>query len=189
MKMKNLMILFFVIIYSTAYAQTAKNDTIIKKDGNQIIAKIFTVNEKEITFSYLNETIIYTMSKNRIKEVFFSSGRKEIFDEFDEKEIFEEKEIFNDNELIIINDEDDWEKVVLTFLASDVEGLVKKGDIEVSDRIKNVLFQSASRMEENLKEEAKTEAAKLGAHIIYVFAPITNDNLSFRITGVAYGYK
>jgi hypothetical protein len=180
MKMKKLMTLFFVIICSTAYAQTAKNDTIIKIDGNQIVGKIFTISEKEIAFSYQNETIIYTMSKDRIKEVFFSSGRKEIFND----------NVKNDNkELVIINDEDDWEKVVLTFLESDVEGLVKKGDINVSDRVKNVLFQSASRMEENVTEDAKTEAAKLGAHIIYVIAPITTDGMEFRITGVAYGYK
>lgn len=172
MKMKKFLTLFFVIICSTAYAQTAKNDTIIKIDGNRIIAKIITVSDNEITFSYPNETIINSISKNRIKEVIYSSGRKEIF---------------NDKELIIINGEDDWEKVILTFIASDVEGLVKKGDIDISDQRK-MAFQSASKMEENLKEEAKSKAAKLGAHIIYVVAPITTDGIAFRITGVAYGY-
>ncbi|NLB77982.1 MAG: hypothetical protein GX796_03805 [Clostridiaceae bacterium] len=78
---KKIMTLCFVILFSTAYAQTASNDTIIKIDGTLIVAKIITVSENEITFSYPNETIQNIISKNRIQEVIYSSGRKEIFNE------------------------------------------------------------------------------------------------------------
>lgn len=50
------MTLCFVILFSTAYAQTASNDTIIKIEGTLIVAKIITVSENEITFSYPEDT-------------------------------------------------------------------------------------------------------------------------------------
>ena len=63
MKMKKLMTLLFVVICSTSYAQTTNNDTIVKIDDTKISAKIITVNEREITFSYPEETVIITLSK------------------------------------------------------------------------------------------------------------------------------
>lgn len=53
---KKIMTLCFVILFSTAYAQTASNDTIIKIEGTLIVAKIITVSENEITFSYPEDT-------------------------------------------------------------------------------------------------------------------------------------
>ena len=82
MKMKKLMTLFLVIICSTAFAQTAKNDIIVKNDGTQISAKIINITDKEVLYLYPDETAVYVMSKDRIKEVIFSSGRKEVFDNY-----------------------------------------------------------------------------------------------------------
>ena len=167
------MILCFVILCSTTYAQTTKNDTIIKIDGDPIVAKIITVNEREITFSYPEETVITTLSKNLIKEIIFSSGRKESC---------------NKVKIPVINDEDDWEKVTLTYDASEVEGLLKKGDIVVFET-KKITYQPGSYMEAKVIEEAKKQAAELGAPILYAIVPVTShEGTEFRFLGIAYSY-
>ena len=79
---KKLLTLFFIIICSTAYAQTANDDIIVKNDGTQISAKIISITDKEVLYVYPDETGVYVMSKDRIKEVIFSSGRKEEFDNY-----------------------------------------------------------------------------------------------------------
>jgi hypothetical protein len=173
MKMKKLMTLLFVVICSSSYAQTANNDTIVKIDDTKISAKIITVNEREITFSYPEETVIITLSKNLIKEIIFSGGRKESC---------------NNVTIPVINDEDDWEKVTLTYDASEVEGLVKKGDIVVFET-KKITYQPGSYMEAKVIEEAKKQAAELGAPILYAIVPVTShEGTEFRFLGIAYSY-
>ena len=169
------MTLCFVIICSTAFAQDSTfNDTIIKIDGDQIVAKILTVSEKGITFSYPDETVVNSLSKNVIKEIALSGGRK----------IF-----FNTEPIPEINGKDDWEKVKLTYDASEVEGLIKKEDIVVF-AIKKNSFQPDSYLESKVIKEAKIRAATIGAPILYAIVPVASQNaLEFRFLGIAYGYK
>lgn len=172
--MNKIMTLCFIVICGTSYAQTANEDTIVKIDDTKISAKIITVNEREITFSYPEETVITTLSKNLIKEIIFSSGRKESC---------------NNVIIPVINDEDDWEKVKLTYNPSEVQGLVKKGDIVVFET-KKITYQPGSYMEEKVIEEAKKEAAELDAHIIYAIVPVTShEGTEFRFLGIAYSYN
>lgn len=68
MRTKTFLCLLFLMSGGCIYGQTASNDTINLRDGTQIIGKIHTIKETEVTFSYHNETVINTISKQRVKE-------------------------------------------------------------------------------------------------------------------------
>lgn len=151
-------------------AQTISNDTISKINGERIAVKILSTSDKDVTFSYPGETMTTVLSKNLIKEIIYSSGRKEKI-----------------SEMVIITGEKDWEKVRLTTLASDIEGLVKKGDLDEHKRNMGI-YTPAKKTNEMLEEKIRREAAKLGAHIVLLSnkAPAVTE---FRVSGIAYGYK
>lgn len=158
------------VAISTVNAQSVKNDTIVKLNGERIVVKIVNNNETNIIFSYPGETMTNTLSKNLIKEIIYSSGRKEKI-----------------NEKIVINGEKDWKKVKLTTLVTDIEGLVKKGDLDEHMRDLGPIYSSAKKADKKLQIRIKQDAAKLGSHIVLI-TPMTDAN-GFRLSGVAYGYK
>jgi len=151
-------------------AQSAKNDTIVKLNGKHLIVKIVNNNETNVIFSYPGETMTNTLSKNLIMEIVYSSGRKEKI-----------------NEKIVINGEKDWKKVKLTTLVTDIEGLVKKGDLDEHMRDLGPIYSSAKKADKKLRIRIKQDAAKLGAHIVLI-TPMSDAN-GFRLSGVAYGYN
>ena len=185
MRTKTILCLLFLMSGGCIYGQTASNDTINLRDGTQIIGKIHTIKETEVTFSYHNETVINTISKQRVKEIYLSSGRKEFYKE-KEPEVIEN----SDPEVLLKRDNKiNWADVEITYFASDVEGLVKKGDIQVTKKLNVILFQSASKLEKQVLDEAKQQAANMGAHIIYVVQPITSDGITFKVIGIACGNR
>jgi hypothetical protein len=169
------MFLFLALLIGFAItsvnAQSSGNDTIFKINGESIAAKIVSVAETDVTFSYPGESMTIKLSKNLIKEIKYSSGRKEKF-----------------SEMVVINGEKDWEKVKLTTLTSDIEGLVKKGDLSASKTNLGPIYTPEKKTHTKLETEIRKEAAKLGAHII-LLTPSNAASSEFKVTGVAYGYK
>ena len=163
-------LLIFVNI-TCANAQTTSNDTITKISGEQIVVKIINTSEKDVTFSYPGETMTTILSKNLIREIVYSSGRKEKI-----------------SEMVIISGEKDWEKVKLTTLTSDIEGLVKKGDLDARKTNLGPVYTPAKKTNAKLEKEIKVEAAKLGAHIV-LLTNLPSSSTEFRLSGAAFGYK
>ncbi|MCK9638986.1 MAG: hypothetical protein M0R39_03680 [Prolixibacteraceae bacterium] len=131
-------------------AQSASNDTITKMSRESIAVKIISMSEKSVTFSWPGETMTISISKNLIEEIKYASGRKEKL-----------------SEKVLIRGEDDWEKVKLTTQASDIEGLIKKGDLnETSPNIG--IYTSAKKAETKIDRKIRQKAASLGAHIILI---------------------
>lgn len=171
-KFKKIFLVAFLIgvaVTSTS-AQIVNNDTISKLTGERIAVKIINTGDNSVTFSYPGETMTNTISKNLIKEIKYSSGRIEKV-----------------SEIIVINGEKDWEKVVLTEQPSDIDGLVKKGDISKSSANLGFVYTPVKKSEEKLHMQIKKEAAKLGAHVVLISPMIVST--SFMLKGTAYGYK
>lgn len=59
--------------------QTPKNDVILKINGDELVGKILEIGDDALKFSYQNETLIYSIKKQDIIKVTFSSGRIEFF--------------------------------------------------------------------------------------------------------------
>lgn len=167
-----LSILLFGVASGSINAQAVSNDTITKLSGDRIAVKIVSTSENNVTYSYPGETMTISMSKNLIEEIKYASGRKEKL-----------------KEKIVIRGEDDWEKVKLTTQTTDIEGLIKKGDLnETSPNIG--IYTPARKAEPKIDKKIRQKAASLGAHIILITSPFTatGGNL-YMMGGVAYGYK
>ena len=165
-----LLVILFEVVILSSNAQSVINDTIAKMSGERIAVKIVNTNENNVTFSWPGESSTTSLSKNLIEQITYSSGRKEKF-----------------NEKIVIKGEDDWEKVKITTIASDIEGLVKKGDI-TGTAANMGLYTSLKKVEPKIHIQLKHDAAKLGAHIILITNPLTEQKTRYTIGGVAYGY-
>lgn len=59
--------------------QTAKNDVILKLNGEELAGKVLKINDSDIDFSYAGETLVYNIKKVDIMKITYSSGRIEVF--------------------------------------------------------------------------------------------------------------
>lgn len=126
------------------------------------------VSEYDITYIYPGETVTYTTSRNVVKKIRYGSGRVEKI-----------------TDLIIINDENDWEKVITTHVPSDIKGLTLKG--EVTTRAA-VFGGNLKKLDKVAIEKIKRQAATMGAHIILIETKILDATNRILVTGKAYTY-
>jgi hypothetical protein len=149
--LKNLLLAVLFLLFTVqSFAQEKKTDTIIKLDGESLIVLVSAIGEKEITYTYPNESISNVISKNLVKEIQFASGRSQKF-----------------SEKVIINGEQDWEKVHITTLESDIAGLVRKGEVKAKAAGGSTL-SNQKNIDEKATMKLKKEAAAMGAHIIFI---------------------
>lgn len=173
--MKKILILTFLGCLSIIRAQNITDDIIIKINGDSIKSTVISIDDK-ITYSYPNERVVISVSKNCVNKIIYGSGR---VDNFSEK--------------IIINDIKDWEKVVITNDPEDVKCLKRKGEVRASAN-NSWNFDSKMTVEKKSMERFKKEAAKLKAHIILI-----EDQYKKSVTywegdvsskyGIAYSYE
>lgn len=153
-------------------------DKITTHTGENITCKVTEVAENTIKYKFEGEDMINNISKNLVEEIVFSSGRTQKI-----------------TDKIIINSESDWEKVQITNLESDTNGLKKKGEY-MAKASSGWSTTGEGKMQAKAMEKLKKLAAKNGAHIVLILTT-TSKGGSFGIsggakssvTGVAYGYN
>ena len=124
-------------------ATNAQTDKIFKHNGEEINAKVLKVEEYTLVFKYDGEDVENTISKYAVEKVAYKSGRVE---EMTSK--------------IVVNGEDDWEKVVILEDKSYIAGL-KKGD-EIRGKTGFVSFHTGNTADKKAQKKLKMEAAKAG---------------------------
>ena len=143
--MKKLLLTLVTIFSITIlYSQ----DKIIKLNKEEIICKIVEVNGSYIKYTYPNEDLINTISKNIVKEIILSSGRVQQI-----------------SEAIVISDNLDWEKVKITQDKSDINGLVMGEEFTVKA---SSGFSGQGKTQSKAREKMKIMAASKGYHIVYI---------------------
>ena len=163
--------IFIVILFLTSIVSAfSQTDKIKKLNGDSLEVIIKKVSQTEIEYSYVNEDLIQSINKSNVSCIVYKSGRVEKF-----------------AEVIVINGESDWEKVTFTTIEADVKDLTKVGEVAGKHMI---VFGKESKIRLIATEKIKREAAKLGAHTVYLYEdkfeldPI--NNVSLR--GFAYKY-
>jgi hypothetical protein len=156
------------------------------------IAGEFGVNVKEISedvvkYTYPDETLLYSISKNTVNKIKHKSGRIEIFQQL--------------NPQRDIRGARDWAKVIISYNISDTKGLNRVTEVSATT-------QSNTRKSEAIKQNAfkviKMQTAMSGANIIYInyqntekiknsleslhslLNDLTSINNSTSINGIAY---
>ncbi len=164
--MKKILFLIFAMVCTvTVFAQT---DTLICKNGEVLSVKIVKNTTDAVSFQYPNEDLVNEKSKVEIRTIIFASGRKE--------------QCSKGLDVPVIASKDDWQKVVITYVESDVAGLV---------RVQALKGKAGGWGSYNsaLKQLQK-QAAKLGCGVVLVhgernkFASAMGG--SVRLNGTAY---
>lgn len=173
--------LLLTLFALSAQAQDVKPDKLVKLTNEELLVNVLSVNERDVSFTYPGEKAVTVLNKNQIKEIDFASGRVEKM-----------------TEKVIIASEEDWQKVVVTTLESDVIGLRRKGEVRAK-ATGATAFSNQANIDARATEKMKREAARLGAHIILLQAQNTQRGSmgnAFQTAqtptslkqGVAYGY-
>lgn len=178
-------ILLFLLIGIKCSGQELLLDSLFMLSGEVLSVKVTKITELDVTFVYKNETVENVERKARISKIIFSSGRTQFI-----------------SSRINIKDENDWTKVVVTNVEEDVKGLINKGQVYGEGKgglFGNVGGSNLQKIEEYTLEIIKRQAAKKGAHIVFIHTktmkPLEQNaagNLTpakVNITGAAYGYE
>jgi len=177
--------MLFVMVLCCSSAFPQNRDTIFTYN-EMIICKIKEVADENVKFSYPDEDILVSINKNRIKNISYSSGRKEVF-----VESTGYKEI---------KGWEDWEKVLTTNIDDEVDGLYKLGD--VSSKVKaGTVLANLNKIKNKAIRKIKIRAAMIGANVVYLssdhtkghhYEPWSDDcteTAEVLLTGVAYSNR
>lgn len=150
----------------------AQNDRMYKHTGEKLDVKILKVGEFTINYSFPNETAEQTIAKYAVGKIEYASGRKEDI-----------------TEKIVINNSDDWEKVIILEDVTATVGLKRQG--EIRGKTSGMLsYRTAGNADRKSLERLKKEAAELGAPFVLLTSEKDSKWTTQSIKkGFAYSYK
>jgi sRNA-binding regulator protein Hfq len=170
--------IIFVALILVSIVASAQVDKIYKHNGEVVEGKVVKLEEYTIIFKYDGEDAENTVGKYAVgKIVYGKTGRVE---EVTEK--------------IVVNGEDDWEKVVILEDKSYIAGLKKAGEVRGKTGLIN--FQTGNTGDKKASKKLKMDAAKLGCPFVLMTADKTTVGANSNAlggsqaikTGVAYKY-
>lgn len=173
--MKKIILLALVFVVSFANAQ---NDKIFKHSGETVEGKVIRLDEYTIVFKYDGEDAENTIGKYAVEKIVY--GKTQRVEEVTEK--------------IVINSEEDWEKVVILEDKGYIAGLKKVG--EVRGKTGMINFQTGNTGDKKAAKKLKMDAAKLGCPFVLMTSDKTTVGASSNQlggtqaikTGVGYKY-
>jgi len=156
--MKNLFLTIIALKISTLCI--GQVDTIFS-NNEKIPCNIKEITGEEVRYSYEGEDLINTLYKNAVQKIVMKSGRVQTFSET----ILYKK----------IETPDDFEKVTVTQIESDIKGLFRIGD--VSSKAKGTTtLSNQERVKERAYRKIKMQASLMGANVIYLTNQRTEGN-------------
>lgn len=174
--MKKAILLFAMLLsFGIANAQT---DQIVKHSGETVEGKVIRLDEYTITFKYDGEDAENVIGKYAVEKIVY--GKTKRVEEVTEK--------------IVINGEDDWEKVVILEDKAYIAGLKKAGEVRGKTGLIN--FQTGNTGDKKAAKKLKMDAAKLGCPFVLQVSDKTTVGANSNAlggsqaikTGVAYKY-
>lgn len=149
MKKVNCLVVVMLYVYCVSmYSQ----DKVYLRDKSYLDVKVIRSTDKAIEFTYPHEIIVNEKSKKEISYIVYGSGRRE-----------EYNQTFR---VPIITGKGDWEKVIITHLASDVDGLTRVDEVAATSGWGGSFGSSVGY--KNALKKLKKKAAKLGAGVILI---------------------
>jgi sRNA-binding regulator protein Hfq len=172
---KFLLMVVFALGLNVANAQ---NDKIYKHSGETVEGKVIRIDEYTIVFKYDGEDAENTIGKYAVEKVIYGKTKRQ--EDVTEK--------------IVINGEDDWEKVVILEDKGYISGLKKVGEVRGKTGLIN--FQTGNTGDKKAQKKLKMDAAKQGCPFVLLTADKTTVGANSNAlggsqaikTGVAYKY-
>lgn len=168
----------FIIMLTVTIGSLNAQDRIDKLNGDTITCKVSEITDDNIKFKYEGEDLINNISKNIVQEILFNSGRVQEF-----------------SKRIVINGEQDWQKVQITTLESDIEGLVR-GEEMMAKASSGWSTTGQGKMQKKAMDKMKKQAAAKGYHIVLLITTTSkgghggmSGGTKASVTGVGYKYE
>lgn len=165
---------FILAVLCTCCNLSYAQDKVVLKNGDSLDVKIVRITNSIIEFTYPKEEVVNEKSKKEIAYIVYASGRKEVCNQ-----VFQ---------VPAVKGKDDWEKVVITHLASDVEGLTRVDEVTATSGWGGAL--ASSKGYKGAIKKLKKKAAKLGAGVILIVDRPNETAAAFgggvQVVGVAY---
>lgn len=155
--MKTLVSGLLILLAQTSLAQI---DTLYKADGEVLAVTILEVNESSIRFLFPEEKATHSVSKNAVASVRFSSGRKQEFS--------------SAVNLSQVKGCRDWEKVQISRMESEIQGLYKIDMIGAKAKGVTTL-SSLAKLQDRAYNKIKIETAMLGGNVAYILEQNTEE--------------
>jgi sRNA-binding regulator protein Hfq len=171
-------ILLMVVFALGLNVANAQNDKIYKHSGETVEGKVIRLDEYTIIFKYDGEDAENTIGKYAVEKIIYGKTKRQ--EDVTEK--------------IVINGEDDWEKVVILEDKGYISGLKKVGEVRGKTGLIN--FQTGNTGDKKAQKKLKMDAAKQGCPFILLTADKTTVGANSNAlggsqaikTGVAYKY-
>jgi hypothetical protein len=177
-------------LYKLDSASLAAYDKIITFDREVFVGKIINISFSEVHFTYPLDKTLQTLSRSRVSQVLYASGRRDLFIALDDAEV-KQKELV-DTGRIIVKGQKDWMKVVVTENPGDVNNLMALGEITTRYEAETGNMNN----EELMRHAAITlrkKAAAMNAHCVLVetkfFRKPYGELPVIDVTAKAFGYK
>jgi len=155
----------------TCFYGHAQTDKLFKHDGNTIEVQIKEITEGVLKYSFPNETLTRSMGKNSVAKIVYSNGQEEKISDF-----------------ITIENEADFEKVVILSTKDETVGLVDKG--VVRGKSGGSAFQTPETQNKVSLSKIRKAAAKLNAPFVWIEETVTAGHFGQSVRrGHAYSYK
>lgn len=164
------------------FCAVAQIDKVYLHNGDVMEVSVKGISNGLITYSYPQEAMTMEIAEHQVEKIVFASGR-----------------VQKVSEKIIVKDEDDWEKVIITNREADVVGLVRKGEVTGSKT--GSALSNTAKIQAKAEKEMKEKAAEMGAHVIFIKHYQIKDgggmngmtgfgeNAKANVSGIAYGYE
>ena len=171
-------IILMVVFALGLNVANAQNDKIYKHSGETVEGKVIRIDEYTIVFKYDGEDAENTIGKYAVEKIIYGKTKRQ--EDVTEK--------------IVINGEDDWEKVVILEDKGYISGLKKVGEVRGKTGLIN--FQTGNTGDKKAQKKLKMDAAKQGCPFVLLTADKTTVGANSNAlggsqaikTGVAYKY-
>ena len=184
--MKRLLLLLLTTLFmlNNVFSQD-KLDTLFFVNGNIEAVQITGLTEKSVQYNYYGEGIAISTLKSKLTKIKTRSGRVVIFENTSRK-----KSVFS---------AEDWEKVEVTGIESEVEGLIRISN--VSGKAKGMTtYSSLGKLQDRALTKMKMQAAFYGCDVVYMLNQSNEESQyggqygssklpSSTVSGTAYSIK
>ena len=166
--------MFYIVVLCLIGQQTVAQDKIVKLNGETINCKVTEIAVSTIKYKGEQEDFIRNVVSSKVQEIIFKSGKVEKL-----------------NNIIVISNESDWDKIQVVNLDFDVSGFKKGEEIKAS-----VSGSGRPSTEGKVLQKLKRIAALKGYHTVVILNTSGQGSHSGKsrggyrasITGVGYTY-
>lgn len=165
-------------------------DKIITFDREVYVGRIHNITFSEVRFTGPADTLIHSLGRSSISQILYASGRRDVFMPLDDAKV-NQKELV-DTGRIIIKNQLDWMKVIVTEDPSDVSDLRLFGQIKTRYEA-DMGNMNNDQLLRHASVALKKKAAALKAHCVLVetkfFLKPYGEMPVIEVTARAFGYR